>query len=125
MFRKLTFLFLNLSKLYFLRTTQVFILFIRGERKLRTPLYIHRSTNLYIMRSKCSWRKDIFVFPNDVIVASPDLQSGYLNPQENLTTPPSAFETCHIMKGKIRGKEENQIHHMSGSYACPYEKPPS
>lgn len=38
------------------------------------------------------------------------LQSGYLIRKKDITTPRSAYETCHAMKGMIRGKEENETH---------------
>lgn len=64
------------------------------------------------MRSKILLEeKIIFVFQNDVIiVAGPDVQSGYLIRKKDITTPRSAYETCHAMKGMIRGKEGNEIH---------------
>ena len=75
-------------------------------------LYIYRSTKLYIMRSKILLEEIFFfVFQNDVIiVAGPDVQSGYLIRKKDITTPRSAYETCHAMKGMIRGKEENETH---------------
>lgn len=113
MFRKLTFpssqVDCILSSKYTPYNFMFFSLVAKDSHEQRYHPY--GSTNL---SQNALEEKNCFVFQNDVIVAGPDVQSGYLYPNKKIITTPPAFETCPAMKGKIRCQEENQIQHMSG-----------